>query len=156
MKKVLFALALGSGLSSTSQAADTYFGVRVMGETTGNVGLGAQVTYDADRYALRLGLNARSFLGFSLGLGGDVAALFPVYGTQDTRGRVQVGGGVDLERHNGVMTLIRPHLLVNGEYRLLRFATVFAESSLGYSFFKDVGRPGGAFSPGLRLGLNFR
>jgi len=157
VRKASFLLALGSCfLTGALAAPGTYFGVRLSGETTANLGVGAQVTYDADRYALRLGLNAKSFLGFTLGLGGDVSALFPLAGTQSTRTRLQAGGGLDLERHNGLFTVIRPHLLLNGEARLARFLTVFAEGSVGYALTTTPGGTQGAFAPGLRVGMNFR
>lgn len=76
-------------------------------------------------------MNARSFLGFTLGVGTDVSVLFPVLGDPDTSGRVMAGAGVDAERHNGQFNVFRPHLPVNGEWRVARFATVFAEGSAG-------------------------
>ena len=157
MRNVLFALALGSGLFSAAQAApSTYVGVRVLGEGPLALGLGVQVTYDAGSYALRLGANAKSFLGFTLGLGADAAALFPLTGNTETPGRVLAGGGVDVDRHNGILTVVRPHLLVNGEYRVARFASVFAEASVGYALFSGGDATAGTFAPGLRVGLNFR
>ncbi|SMB89262.1 hypothetical protein [Deinococcus hopiensis] len=157
MKKALFALTLSLGLSSAAQAAPSvYLGVRAMAESPVNVGVGAQVTYDVGSYAVRLGLNAKSILGFTLGFGGDVAALFPLSGNTETAGRVLVGAGVDVERHNGALTVVRPHVLLNGEYRLARFFSVFGEASVGYALLNSSYDAVGFLSPGLRVGLNFR
>ena len=139
-------------------ASRTYFGLYGAAGYAPDLtaGVGAQLTYDANRYALRLGLSAQSVLGYTLGFGGDVAALYPVYGDLNTRSRISLGVGLDASLHNGAggggniqTVLVRPHVLLNAETRLFGFSTIFAEASLGYTLGQSV-------SPGLRLGLNFR
>ena len=148
-------LALASGVAQA--APSTYYGVRLSVDTPLDFGVGVQATYDAGGYALRAGVDVRSLVGYTLGFGADVGVLFPLVGTPNTASRVQAGAGLGLERHNGVLTVVRPHLLLGGEVRVARSVTAFAEGSLGYSFLlPGEGEGLNLFSPGLRVGLNFR
>lgn len=148
-------LALASGVAQA--APSTYYGVRLSVDTPLDFGVGVQATYDAGGYALRAGADVRSLVGYTLGFGADASVLFPLVGTPNTPSRVQAGAGLGVERHSGVLTLVRPHLLINGEVRVARSVTAFAEGSLGYTFLlPGQGEGLNLFSPGLRVGLNFR
>lgn len=142
------------GTAAAQSAPQTYFGV-----TT----LGAQVTYDTGRYALRLGAGGRSVLYvFANGVGLDAAVLFPVRGSLGTPSRFSLGVGLDANAYvSGFVPYssgfnvysLRPHALAQLETRLSPNVTFLAEGSLGYAFI-----PGGSgiVYPGVRVGLNFR
>ncbi|KEF34574.1 MULTISPECIES: hypothetical protein [Deinococcus] len=159
MNKLLMCGGLLALTCGVAQAApSTYVGVRLSVDTPLDFGVGVQATYDVGSYALRAGADVRSLVGYTLGYGADASVLFPLSGTPNTTSRIQAGAGLGLERHSGVLTVLRPHLLLNGEVRLARSVTAFAEGSLGYSFLRPSGGGEGLglFSPGLRVGLNFR
>ena len=59
--------------------------------------LGAQVTYDTGKYALRLSGGGGSVLGLVYGIGADAAALFPVVGDLNTPSRLSLGAGLDVD-----------------------------------------------------------
>ncbi|AZI42363.1 hypothetical protein EHF33_06025 [Deinococcus psychrotolerans] len=153
LKSLLIGLSFAALSSAAAQTApQTYFGLYTQASSVGgaDVGLGVQGTYDTDRYALRLGVNVQSILGYTLGFGGDLSVSYPVYGDLRSPVRAAVGAGLDLSSHNGgAFVFVRPYLSASAEARIARFSTVFVEGSLGYTL-------GNSISPGVKLGLNFR
>lgn len=141
-------------LAAAQSVPQTYLGI-----TT----LGAQVTYDTGKYALRLGAGGRSVLYvFANGVGLDAAVLFPLRGDLRTPSRFSLGAGLDANAYiSGFVPYssgfniysLRPHVLAQFETRLNSRTMFVAEGSLGYAFI-----PGGSgiVYPGVRVGLNFR
>ena len=144
------------GAAQTTRLAlkpQTYFGLNT---------LGAQVTYDTGRYALRLGVGGRTVLFvFANGVGADAAILFPITGTRETPSRFSLGAGMDANLYlsnfvDGTNTsayTLRPHVLAQYETRLSQRVTFFTEGSVGYAFSPGNG---GIVYPGIKLGINFR
>lgn len=161
--KSLLGLTLAAlPVAAAQSAPQSYFGLNT---------LGAQVTYDTGKYALRLSGGGRTVLGLVYGIGADAAALFPVVGDLNTPSRLSLGAGLDVDvffasliigdcasptacgNSAAAAVAYRPHVLVNYERRLSDNVTFFTEGSIGVAIAPELGH---IVYPGLRLGLNFR